>query len=278
MTQTLTFLFCEGKHEPPFIHRLLKSDGWKNKTDQAIEKYPTVLQRYLLGELNKYSKITNSVSWSRKIGYMPWYVLLKKQNKIEHFIVIWDTGGESNYTVMKEVLTAFKVINEFSDFEEIKPVITNIALFYDADKSIEKRITTVEKNLSNILPKFCKSLTSDKNIQTVEKSDNFNKIGLFIFANSEGSGTLEDYIIPLMEKNNEPIFEAAKKFIRLTESKRQEKKWSEQKALIGITGQLQKSGKSNAVIITDCDYITDEKIKEDKKAQQLIEFIQKIID
>lgn len=277
MEQTLTFLFCEGKHEPPFIRRLLKVNGWRNRTDQPMTEYPNVLQRYLLGELNKYATIEQSATWSRKIGFMPWYVLRKRQNNTEHFIVIWDTGGDSNYKVMNEVLKSFKIIQKPNGFSELTPIITNIVLFYDADKSISKRIETVEKNLDKILPQFCSGLTLKNDIQIIEKTDSFNKIGLFIFANSEGSGTLEDYIIPLMKIDNETVFNAANNFLKLSETKRQEKKWSEQKALIGITGQLQKSGKSNAVIITDCDYITNDKIKNDKNAQQLIEFIQKII-
>lgn len=277
MKQTLTFLFCEGTHEPPFIRRLLKVDGWKNRTDQPMTEYPNVLRRYLLRELKKYATIEESAAWKRKIGFMPWYVLRKRQNDKEDFIVIWDTGGESNYYIMNEVLSAFKIIQKPNGFNELSPIITNVALFYDADKSVSKRIGTVEKNLDKTLPQFCKKLTSKGAFQIIEKTDNFNKIGLFIFANSEGSGTLEDYIIPLMKVGNEPIFNAADEFLEFSEEKRQERKWSKKKALIGITGQLQKSGKSNSVIIEECDYITNEKIKEDKNAQQLIEFIQKII-
>jgi|GEM_PF-2289059 hypothetical protein len=280
MEQTLTFLFCEGKHEPPFIRRLLKVDGWRNRTDQPMTEYPNVLQRYLLGELNKYATIEESVSWTRKIGFMPWYVLRKRQNNLEHFIVIWDTGGDSNYKVMNEVLKSFKVIKNTTGFGEITSIPINVALFYDADKSISDRIKTVQSNLSEILPNFCSDLRNEEKLfkQISNQTDNFNKVGLFVFANEAGKGTLEDYIIPLMEKDNEPIFNAASDFIKLSEEGKQEKKWSEQKALIGVTGQLQKAGKSNAVIITDCDYITNDKIKKDKNAQQLIEFIQKVID
>jgi hypothetical protein len=280
MKQTLTFLFCEGKHEPPFIQRLLKVDGWRNRTDQPMTEYPNVLQRYLLGELNKYTTIEESVSWTRKIGFMPWYVLRKRQNNLEHFIVIWDTGGDSNYKVMNEVLKSFKVIKKIKGFGEITSIPINVALFYDADKSISDRIKTVQNNLSEILPNFCSNLENDEKLfqQISNQIDDFNKIGLYIFANEAGKGTLEDYIIPLMKTENELIFEVANDFIKLTEKGRQEKKWSNKKALIGVTGQLQKSGKSNAVIITDCDYITDNKIKNDKNTQQLIEFIQKIID
>ena len=42
------------------------------------------------------------------------------------------------------------------------------------------------------------------------------------------------------------------------------------KSIINIAGQLQKSGKANTVIITDTDYITKDKIKNDEICNEII--------
>jgi len=42
------------------------------------------------------------------------------------------------------------------------------------------------------------------------------------------------------------------------------------KSSIGIAGQLQNSGKSNVVIIKDCDYITLEKIQNSEECCRML--------
>jgi hypothetical protein len=280
MEQTLTFLFCEGKHEPPFIQRMLRTASWKNLTEKPSNKYPNSLQRYLLGQLNQLEAIATNGNWRSKIGLLPWYVLRRVQveKKKEDFIVIWNTGGTKNYTILNEVVKSFKAIQEINGFDEMTTAPINIVLFYDNSKPFAERITTFKKNLEAILPQSCEALSLENDGQIIENTDTFHKIGLFTFANSEKNKTLEEYFTPLMKIENEPIFDAANEFLKLSAVTWQQSDWNKERALISITGQLQKAGYSNDIFVSESTYLSNDKIKNDKNAQQLVAFIQEIID
>jgi len=273
MEHTLTFLFCEGDHDAPFIRKILREDAWCNRTDQAMQNYPIPLRAFLKTEIQKAAKITETIEWKiRRDVDLPWFVLQKPKKNPIHTLVIWKTEGDSNYLLIHRILNAFR---DYVDFNDAPLPKMNVALFYDADESIQQRTKIIKTKLTEVLPSFCESLNIDNPV--LNNIDGFNNVGVFIFANEAEEGTLEDYIVPLMKKDNEEIFDKAEAFLRLSEETRRDKKWSAKKALIGITGQLQKSGKSNTVIITDTDYINKGKIQNDENAQKLIQFIQKII-
>ncbi|MEZ4887111.1 MAG: DUF3226 domain-containing protein [Chitinophagales bacterium] len=279
MAKTLSLLFCEGKDEPPYIYRLLKADGWSNKTDQTLDNYPDVLRKYIVSELAKTSALSDTDPWNRGIGVLPWYILQKKlppTNPNKHFIVIWQLGGESRYDLARPCIESFLVAID-SEFEETEEFSLQIVFFYDADEAISNRIEAIQKHYKELLPDFCTKLQIDQAIQTYKNVDECTSIGVFVFANEEGSGALEDHLIPLMRKDNEAVFSAAEEYMDKFEGNRP-KKFSRQKALIGITGQLQKPGKSNSVMITDCKYITNTKINADENVQKLIHFIRGIIE
>jgi len=62
-----------------------------------------------------------------------------------------------------------------------------------------------------------------------------------------------------------------------TKKKVNGKKYNHKKSLLGTVGQLQMSGKSNTVCISDADYITDEKIKSDDTCNEILSFIGKVM-
>jgi hypothetical protein len=175
----------------------------------------------------------------------------------------------------------FQAISE-SDFEDdFGNLELKVAFFYDADKGIDYRIKRFIDNMQDTIPEFCKNLENgafEKYFCSTKFIDDFQSLGLFIFHDEDGAGALESHVLPLMEVGNEQIFVDAATFINAHfDAKRAEKKFSHEKSLIGVTGQLQKSGRANAVIISDCDYITDAKILGFEPTQKLIEFVNHIL-
>jgi len=103
-------------------------------------------------------------------------------------------------------------------------------------------------------------------------------------------------ILPLMREGNERIFDSAKEFIAthhsderlrclrvrqvgedLIERREGGKDYDEWKSMIGIAGQLQRSGKSNTAYINDCDYINIEKLRSHSSCSAIIEFFEDFI-
>ncbi|MFI5140452.1 MAG: hypothetical protein ACHQIM_21715, partial [Sphingobacteriales bacterium] len=129
------------------------------------------------------------------------------------------------------------------------------------------------------------------------------KIGAFIFTDiDKNTGKLEDILLPLMKHQNETNFEAAGTYLSkhhedsrlfplklsvdaetsvVTESRSSKKgdkeKYDEKKSLLGVVGQLQRSGKSNVVCISDSDYLTLSKIQSSVKCQEIITFFDNFI-
>lgn len=249
------------------------------------------------------------IRWSNKLGFLPTNIL-KKEN---HYILIFSVGGESNYNNLKNCISIFSSQQDKdNDFVSNSEMLLNIAFFYDADAGVDERIKSFCKNMKDILTEkdnFCekveKTKSSFSDYHFERKINDFACIGLFIFHDENKIGALEEHIIPLMENNNEEIFSQAEHFIKkhydpnkprpnipksaktkfpdfsnytrgnkITGSENLKALANYNKALIGITGQLQRPGRANGSIIADCDYITDEKIKNFQQAQKLIEFIQ----
>lgn len=98
----------------------------------------------------------------------------------------------------------------------------------------------------------------------------------------------------MMKTDNQEIFEKAEKYLELKDDSRLKKleikerdgkitetrtggkmKFDLPKSEICVAGQLQNSGKSNVVIIKDCDYLSLKKINDSEKCQEIAEFFKK---
>ncbi len=82
-----------------------------------------------------------------------------------------------------------------------------------------------------------------------------------------------------MVDGNEAIFKGAKQYLDTHFDKsRLKDKFYEEKSIIGIAGQLQKSGSSNVVCISQTDYLNDDKIRSNKKCVEIIAFFNSFLD
>ncbi len=127
------------------------------------------------------------------------------------------------------------------------------------------------------------------------------KIGAYIFTGLDNNlGKLEDILLPLMKVNNDGIFSSAESFldanhdisrtfplklskdaagtiIETRSVKNKDTDFDRIKSVIGIAGQLQRSGKPNTAYISDTDYLTLTKINENEKCRAIIAFFNEFL-
>ncbi len=287
------FVLCEGGHDVAFLYRLLKSAGF-SVNSKAIREYPEPLSGFLLKALRSIDFGDQRPDSRNFPGHLP-DVLVRDEN--ETMVFLYQLGGDSK----KEERNRFvdRVIclkpEEADDFDDGEEFDYSILFFFDANcKGKEARLRDLEGELRTLgVPEGAFSDSGGNGFCEV----NGVRLGCFVFAGENGSGALEDILLPLMEKGNEEIFEKAESFLKLKDDERLKRlsiskdedgsifekrskkncSFSEAKAKIGIAGQLQESGAANTVIIKYCDYLKLDKIQASPQCREIIEYIESAI-
>jgi hypothetical protein len=291
MARKIIFILTEGDHDSAFIYRILKANGMTTNHKIAIKDYPFPLNELIKNGVSSIpiEELNMEVARSR---FLPSYIMQHDEN----IVSIYRVGGDSKETIR----TAFiKSINAFniSDpdaIQTLKDTQISILFFFDADeKGVNARIEQIKKELKLSFPE-----SETENINKLENKEilliDDLYIGGFIFAKAgKDTGLLEDILIPLMKQDNDDIFDLADFYLDIHEEvplfkgkvvydstqtvkkKINGQKYSHKKSLIGTVGQLQMSGKSNTVCISDADYLNDEKIKTNAICIDIYDFIQK---
>jgi len=272
----LIIALCEGVHDVAFLSRILKTAGFKNKTGTKLNQFPPVIGNYLKAQIEGHFESLEQLNLHQK-PVLPSYILQKG----EQTLFLFALGGDSKIKATKDVIQAFSDLAE-NDLDELQDFPTVSLLFLlDADNhGIESRVSKIVKDFKSILPAITSiQLQSEKKQNLHENIGSYKKVGYHIFC-EEGSpyGKLESIIKPLMEKENEAIFTAASEFIKQYQDikRTKPKHFDPDKSVINIAGQLQRSGKANTVIISDSDYITEEKIRDNSTCQEIISLFEGI--
>ena len=259
----------------------------------AVRDYPFPLNEIIRTGISSVpiEELNMEVARSR---FLPSYVMKKNDD----IISIYRVGGDSRAKIRIDFVKRVGALNkpDLDAIQALKDTQISVLFFFDADdKGIEERIVQIKSELKQSFPESeaedVEKLTN-KEILAVEDIN----IGGFVFAErGKDIGLLEDILIPLMKRENEDIFDAAEAFLDIHEStalfkgkvkydakgekkKVNEKKYTHEKSLVGTVGQLQASGKSNTVCISDTDYLTDDKIKADSTCIDIFAFIQKSLN
>lgn len=266
-------VLCEGPHDVAFLTKLLKLTGLKVCEGTKLKDFPSPMDQILTTEATKANVEELKLS---EINYalLPSGVL--KNEEDSSFFFLYALGGDSRKDKRNRILST--LMDSVPQKGEVTELISDtkicIAYFLDSDdKGVEKRLNEITQEIRIVLDSGEISITENGQITTF----NGLQIGGYVFRKDEDRGKLEDILLPLMQTDNEKIFEDAKNYIETHyEVKRVKKKknFNEDKAIIGIAGQLQKSGTSNNVIISQTDYITLDKVNEDTKCQEIISFFQ----
>ena len=289
MAKQLITVLCEGPHDIAYLTRILKTTGFTSNEKTKIGDYPIPINRLFLGEIEK-TNVEDLNFQEVRQSFLPTQVI--KRDDIHIFL--YSAGSDSkiiskvNYILSKFLLLSSEESGEISRL----PQDTNLSLlcFLDADKKgVTSRLTELNSGMENQLQEkpFSKH-------QDIVKLKNI-KLGNFIFTgNDNNTGKLEDILLPLMKTNNEQIFENTQKYfddnheasrifplklsiendvlIEKRSIKPKDTDFDALKSLIGLTGQLQRSGKPNTVYITESDYLTLDKISTNTKCLEIIKY------
>lgn len=299
--KNIIILFCEGPHDTAFLYRILKTKSYQIYNDTLLN-LPKIIGDFISSK-NKHLEYNKLKIDALKNDFLPYRILFKEDN----LILIYSLGGDKDGKVDEKnkrliILKHYfnDILSNVSDSSNYGQAFTsqeidgnsykyNFLFFYDADQDKNEKIVIANNYLKLLNLKF--SLKHNE----VHKEDQYS-FGVYIFSDSNDKGALEDILFNLMQKDNEKIFEEAKKYYDnffdenrakrlVTELKDGELKdirkgsveKDEKKSLIAIAGQLQKKGKSNVVVIEDSDYLNLEKIKKEQQLQEIAEFIENSI-
>lgn len=294
MKNNVLFILAEGDHDIAFIYRILKANGFKTH-HKKIKEYNEPLSSLFQSDILNIS-ITEANIMAAKSRFLPYRIMISDNKK--NTIVLYSIGGDSKD---KNRIAILKTLNAFNQDDEDDLSIQaypntdmSVLYFFDADnKGTHFRMKQIKEELVKAFPNF--TFNKTYNPSTFHSIEDM-KIGAFIFSKQDDTGMLEDILLPLMQEGNNDIFEAAEIFLAINKTcnlykgklkyneddtsilkKVGSDTYSHNKSLIGTVGQLQKSGKSNTVCISDADYITESKIKGNATCIEIIDLIKTVM-
>ena len=265
-------VFCEGPHDAAFLSKILKANSFKSNDDTKISEFPEPYNNLLQNEAKKSDVYSLNLQEIRRV-MIPSTSLIYGNN----YIFLYAMGGVSAFEKRKKLLNQ---INDFipkSDYEiDILPSNTMFTVLYflDADNlGVESRLNEINSEIKQVIKEF-----DYKNPTSIYKDK--LSIGSYIFTDhNEKTGKLEDIILPIMTQNNDEIFKSSKSFIKENFSKERVKKnnFDEKKSIINVAGQLQKSGASNVVCISQTDYLSVDKILQSIMCKNIFDFVKRFL-
>lgn len=271
MAKQIITVLCEGPHDVAFITKILKTIRFKSNENVKLVNYPHPINELLEKEVTKTNVGELNLQEVRQ-ALLPSNALIRGDD----YLFLYSMGGDSKRISRQQILDKLKqnMPKESGEITEflMKDTILSLIYILDADnKGVEKRLEDLNKEIKEVIGE--EPFEIDRKIKTSNKI----KFGSFIFTGANGNtGKLEDILMPLMQKNNEEIFENAQKYLsdNFDETRVKKNNYDKSKSMIGVAGQLQKSGSSNVVCIGQTDYLTDEKIHSDIKCQEIIAFFE----
>ncbi len=267
----ILLILCEGPHDVAFLYKILRLGlSAKDIQDKKITQFDSTLSNYFIKTLKNYRYEEGNLYGKPK---MPIPLELTKDDETTQ-IFIYGLGGDYQIQNWKNTIQAYQDL--ISSEHENKKYEISLALFFDADKEgVEHRLKTTQEYFRELLPELDQITLTENTLAT----SSYKKIGLNIFADTNGTGNLESILIPLMSKGNEDIFNNAANYFETNFDKKRVKKNNakKEKSMIGIAGNLQHSGVANNSIIQQSDYITKEKIDKNEQCQKIIEFFKELL-
>lgn len=262
------FSFFEGVHDANFFARVLVESGEYSLLKLKVSAYPKNISRFLQG-LYQGSNPDDVVVGMPLERMTP--VLVLKSRQQERFIFGFVTGGCSKTDGAIDILQRIKsfAIPESEDqiklFGDIK---YSILFVFDADS---RGIIATEDSFTSSYQTVLKDFGDIKYVKH-NSWVNFGNInlGLYIFCNGTGTGTLEDNVLEALKSKQDIPLDAAHGYMN-THSNELNSKVLENKeidvialqaklhkAMFTIAGQREKKlvGSSLAVILRDTEMLS----------------------
>lgn len=282
--KTMTLVLCEGAHDVAFLYRILKTTGFTS-FNEPLRKFPPPIGDLLIEEV-KEANVEQLKIDEVKNRLLPREVLHADST----YLFFYAIGGDAKSDLRVELVrSVYDFIAQDEDEISLLGDDTELSViyFFDADnKGVAKRLEEIGLELRRALSYEGDIILQNGSRLTIKGLH----IGGYVFSADGEKGRLEDILIPMMKGKNEAIFSEAEQFLKnrnenrlralkiemkegkVTEHRNKNVKFDFSKSLIGTAGQLQRSGKSNVVIIRESDYLTLKKINESKECQEIIAF------
>jgi len=294
MANNTLFILTEGDHDSAFLYRILKANGFTSYK-KAIKDYPEPLNSFLQTDIINVSIPEVKIQQART-RFLPYYVMQKGDNLIFIYSIGGDTKNEIR-TALVSALNAFNIDDEDDlAIQALPDTSMSVLYFFDADdKGTDFRMAQIIEEIKPAFPKFTFEDNTHYKASTFYQIEDL-KVGAYIFREvAHDKGMLEDIMLPLMQDGNDDIFEAAETFLLTNTTctlfkdklkyddagiilkKVNKVKYSHRKSLIGTVGQLQKSGMSNAVCISQTDYLNNDKILANDTCKEIVELIKQVM-
>lgn len=292
MSTQIVAVLCEGPHDVAFLNRILKTDGYVQEERVKLGEYPSPIDQLLIKEARESEVESLNIEELRR-KLLPSHVL-RRENI---YLFLYSLGGDTKKNERERLLKSFAAFVPQDGQISVTPTDTQLAVlyFFDADEQGQaQRREEVNHEVSSVLEVEKNELFQ---AQGETKSVQGLQVGCYIFCELDSDrGKLESIVLPLMQRENESMFEAAGRFLdenhdstrlkmlkfRVQEGKVIEKlegkhKYDRSKSIIGTVGQLQVSGATNSVCIGRTDYLTLAKIQADPKCQEIIAFFREAV-
>lgn len=271
---------CEGPHDVSFLSRIMRVKGF-HTYNELINDYPPFIADFLRNKITKGNLRDLNLKEARGGLFLPSFALLKDDN----LLLLFQLKGDSKKDARKDIVSSFNTL--FMNAEMTKSILRDndslsIIYVYDADqKGVERRIEEINMELSEFL-NLGRSIHIDQKSFDIA---NGIKYGAYIFNdpnNQDGGGRLEDLVLPMMCCSNDDVYADVNTLIAKRNERayrlfaeplaKKDKDYDEQKAAIGIMGQLQKSGSANSAIIEQSSFITDDDICRSVSCNEVLTF------
>ena len=277
---------CEGPHDVAFLNKIFKTQGFVSNENSKLGDYPKPISDLLIKEAVKSNVEGLNIQEVRR-NLLPANTLVKDGVHILFYVMGGDGKAERRKEFLKKILSIIIQPGEIRQGRVSHDIVLGMIYFFDADtQGVMKRLASVKREIGEIIT----TITEDDFVY----NGHFGfyegiKLGAYIFSDQDNNiGKLEeDILLPIMKVDNDDIFKWADKFLdyfhdenRLfplklqitnetiaenrSRSNKDRYKYDRSKSIIGAIGQLQQSGGSNTVCIGFTDYLTLDKIQNDR--------------
>lgn len=269
----LKIVMVEGPHDGAFISKVMKVNGYKTFSKHIGDYQPQMIAKYLIGQYRNAPVAELNMQSLRQQMLFPSYALHAGEDLVLIFHMCGDCQDVKRRKLVTELREFFLSATARSTGAVSNSDTLTFVYEFDADKKgVAERVNQANKEISGVDNDFKGFQNNGSYIIS-----NGIRWGVFVFADSDGLGKLEDIILPMMEKGNEDIAACAKEFVDKKDTFvlfQKEKSTNDlQKARVGVMGQLQKPGVAAPAIIEQSSFLTEEKIKGSKACVDLFAFL-----
>ena len=297
-TQIIVAL-CEGPHDVSFICKILKSNGFVSNEHLKINQFPQPMDRLMAQEVVKTDVQELNLQEVRK-GFLPTHTLQKG----DVYVFLYSMGGDGKKVPRQSILQSLAITvrqeGEIKKDRIADDTELSVLYFFDADaQGIPARLAQVNTEVREVIATIQADIFNANATYAIHEGI---KLGCCIFTGADNAtGKLEDILVPLMRDGNEDIFNDADGYLQkhfsdarlfplklntaanpITEARSNKQgdkfKYDQNKSLVCVAGQLQKSGTANTVCISFADYLTLAKIQGNAKCQEIITFVNNVIN